>query len=684
MKKRNRTYEVIVCILLLCTFAVCFAINGSNGCAPINLSDSSYLKQFVYYNINILYSDSLPFSFSYGGQSSASLLSGIKPTIRKYKITDNIETVEKEWRCKDGLIVTLSAKSYFDYSAIEWLVYISFNGKRESKIISNLYSIDLLFPINEDNSIIIHSNKGDDCTKYSYQPYKIVLNRNQSEIFSPTEENRPSGRSSTGPRGWPYWNIQNGTHGWILAVGWPGTWQNIIDYENDSSFRVRAGQKIFKAVLRSGETIRTPLICVLPWKTTDVETSQNIWRRFYLNHIIPKYNNKPEEPALEIQAYMDEAEKSRVQKYLDLGIKPRILWKDAGWYPTNNGKWDETGEWKVDVKKYPNGIKPFIQWAKSQGFDCLLWFEPERVKGNNTLTTHHQDWLLSESHLWSQILNLGDSNCLNWLINHIDSLITENCIDWYREDMNENPYRAWIQADRKQGTDRLGITENLYVQGHLVLWDTLKQRNPNLHIDACASGGRRNDLETMHRAVPLLRSDYQWRSLGEDYIIGNQAHTWALSSWLPYQGQAVYEHEPYKFRSFYLPCFGIGGLNEKTSAAIKQGYSECEQLQAMMLYGDYWPLTPYSLESDEWIAWQFNRPEDGDGCIQAFRREKCKDDYIKIKLRGLEKKVFYLIKNFDSYQKTKVSGEVLMKRGLKVMIDEKPGSAIFVYEKIKK
>lgn len=26
-------------------------------------------------------------------------------------------------------------------------------------------------------------------------------------------------------------------------------------------------------------------------------------------------------------------------------------------------------------------------------------------------------------------------------------------------------------------------------------------------IDSCASGGRRNDLETLRRAVPLLRSD---------------------------------------------------------------------------------------------------------------------------------------------------------------------------------
>ena len=38
------------------------------------------------------------------------------------------------------------------------------------------------------------------------------------------------------------------------------------------------------------------------------------------------------------------------------------------------------------------------------------------------------------------------------------------------------------------------------------------------------------------------------------------------------------------------------------------------------MLGDYYPLTSYSLQPDHWIAWQFNRPETGDGVVQAFRR----------------------------------------------------------------
>ena len=39
-------------------------------------------------------------------------------------------------------------------------------------------------------------------------------------------------------------------------------------------------------------------------------------------------------------------------------------------------------------------------------------------------------------------------------------------------------------------------------------------------------------------------------------------------------------------------------------------------------WGDFWPLTPYSLEGNVWMAWQFDWPEAGEGVVQAFRRER--------------------------------------------------------------
>lgn len=663
-------------ISALLLFIVIAFIGNTVSCA------SQELKRAGFYDDDFERADYYPFSFNYGGQQASVLLASVTPSVKTQQTDNHVQQIERTWRCKDGLVVTLSVKCYTDYAAAEWITYLAYEGRGKSKLITDLYGIDLSFPVNAGQDVVIHTNKGDDCTKYSYEPYEITLEKDSNEVFFPKHG---SGKSTTGPRGWPYWNVQNGTQGWIFAVGWPGVWQNEFRRDEADCYEVRAGQKTFRACLNSGETVRTPLTCILPWEAADVETSQNKWRRFYLDHVIPRFNGEPEKPATEIQIEQKESNIAYAQKYIDAGIKPRICWTDAGWYPTNTGTWLETGEWRLNRDLYPNGIRPFSSWAHREGMESLLWFEPERVRGENTLSKNHKDWLLYVPGWKSQILNLGNPKALNWLINNIDGMIKENGLDWYREDMNEDgPFWPWYHADMKLGKERQGITENLYVQGHLAFWDALKERNPNLHIDACASGGRRNDLETMHRAVPLLRSDYQRASMGEDYVIGNQAHTWALSSWFPYQGSAVYEYEPYKYRSFYLPCFGMGRMNDNNLEAIKKGYTECEQIQPMMLYGDYWPLTAYSLESDVWMAWQFNRVDEGDGCVQAYRRETSGQKQLKVKLRGLDPKVTYRLRDFDSRKVKKMSGKRLMNSGLTIKISETPGAVIYVYEKIKK
>ena len=52
--------------------------------------------------------------------------------------------------------------------------------------------------------------------------------------------------------------------------------------------------------------------------------------------------------------------------------------------------------------------------------------------------------------------------------------------------------------------------------------------------------------------------------------------------------------------------------------------------------GDFYPLTDYSLENEVWLAWQYDRPEAGEGLVQAFRRPQSADSIRVFRLRGLE------------------------------------------------
>ena len=107
------------------------------------------------------------------------------------------------------------------------------------------------------------------------------------------------------------------------------------------------------------------------------------------------------------------------------------------------------------------------------------------------------------------------------------------------------------------------------------------------------------------------------------------------------------------------------------------------QQVAPCLFGDFHPLTDYSLTNDAWIAWQFDRPEQGDGMIQAFRRDKCEESSKSFLLCGLDPGVPYTITNLDTNISSQASGKDLMEKGLTVELKEKPGAALIAYKAMK-
>ena len=136
-------------------------------------------------------------------------------------------------------------------------------------------------------------------------------------------------------------------------------------------------------------------------------------------------------------------------------------------------------------------------------------------------------------------------------------------------------------------------------------------------IDTCASGGRRNDLETLRRSVPLLRSDYILEPVGQ------QNHTCGIASWIPFYGTGINAFDAYTFRSQMCPhltaCYDMRDT-QRDFGPVRRLLAQWREI-APCYFGDYFPLTPYNPGRDVWMAWQFDLPEKGQGMVQVFRRE---------------------------------------------------------------
>jgi alpha-galactosidase len=379
-------------------------------------------------------------------------------------------------------------------------------------------------------------------------------------------------------------------------------------------------------------------------------------------------------------------------RYTEERMTPDLWWLDLGWFTMDRNTLIYKGFFDPNPEHYPKGLKALSDHVHKQGTKLLVWFEPEHLYPGpgNWLCENHPEWLLSAppglENVINQgmplknrkILNLGNPEALRWLTDRVDTIIHEQGIDHYRHDFNIEPLVFWRHAD---APDRQGITENRYVQGFLGYYDELLRRHPGMFIDNCASGGRRNDVETLRRSIPLLRSDTLEEPLGQ------QCQSYGLFSWLPFCGTGIYQSDPkqvaYIFRSQNCPHFTeCWDIREKG-----RDYSYLRELIAQWrsyapyLMADYYPLTPYSHANTVWMAWQFDQPGKGEGLIQAFRRGDCAEESLNVKLQALDREATYSLKDLDTGKIQRLSGKELMGKGLEFRLKGKPGSVVVVYRR---
>ncbi len=625
--------------------------------------------------------DSRPFfSFSYDGKPSAELLKtwDLKRTSRRLD-TQRTEFTLTYTDPVTGLVLRCVGVGYQDFPTVEWTLYFRNPGDRDTPILADIQAVDATWVRPAGGEFVLHRTRGDFCTADSYEPLAETMGPGTARRFAPT-----GGKSSNVE--FPYWNVAMADGGVLLAVGWPGQWAARFERDDRNGLRVCAGQELTRFVLRPGEEVRSPLVA-LQFYRGDRGRAQNIWRRWMLAHNLPHPDGQPLAPMYTFCSggffpglkVSEASEKLFIDALAREGIEPGYWWMDAGWYPC--AEWFQAGTWEVDPERFPRGLKAISDYVHARGMKLIVWFEPERAAPGTWLTTHHPAWVLGGAA--GGVVNLGNPEAWDWIVNRVDQLITEQGIDVYRQDFNIDPLDYWRAND---AADRLGITENKHVCGYLAYWDELRRRHPGMLIDSCAGGGRRNDLETLRRAVPLLRSDYQSFTGDPGYLLGNQGQTYGLSAWIPFFGTGVYFSSvrmTESMRSHLCPSFCIcvdvrtGGIDWDLYRRL---VGQWRQVAGCML-GDFYPLTPYSLGADSWIAWQFDRPEMGDGMIQAFRRDRNPSDTLLVHLQGLDPAATYTVRNLDDDSTTERSGRELRDQGLAITISQPPGSALVQYQR---
>lgn len=594
----------------------------------------------------------------------------------------------------------------------EWLNWLENRSQSDTKIISNFNDCDIFLPLKKDalhelgafiadgDCTLVYSPKGSDCTENEFtcdvESYGTSTRKLASmfpgsrKLFSAT-----GGRSSQ--KFLPMFDINQGNSGYIIAVGWTGQWFCEMSRDEDG-MSIKSGIEELSFVLHPGEKIRTSSFVIMPY-SNGFTNARNQWRRYIKSESILGKGKRNKHAPLAVNLWGGMESKDLVERADFVGKNNmgfEYFWIDAGWHGHSTqdsldefeGDWYENvGSWNVNPYNHPDGLKEVAKAIKNNGMKFLLWFEPERVRRGADLEKEHANFLLKNGDDGSFLLDLGNEKAWQWCFDMISETVRALDVKCYRQDFNFDPLPYWRKADEE---NRRGIHEIKHIMGLYRLWEALLEEFPDLIIDNCASGGRRIDIETLKRSIPLWRSDYQCTANHD--VVTAQCHTAALSSWIPYHGTSVGRIvDLYRFRSCYTTALSdnfifsatenLSDISEEKIDFIRKMNAEYKKIRGIMEC-DYYPLTEPSADKTGWCAMQFDDSEKGEGVILAYRREKAPYISASFMLGNIKHECNYEFTDADSGEKEILSGRELAENGFTLTMPKKRTARVIYIKKL--
>lgn len=150
----------------------------------------------------------------------------------------------------------------------------------------------------------------------------------------------------------------------------------------------------FRKWIKSGESFETPRVFTMVYnkqKTPDLILNIYVpdYVRKYMGIRLSELNEKPTfvyntwEPFY--KNINEQLVKELAKAAADAGMKEFII--DDGWQ-------DSYGDWGIDMKKFPNGLKPVFDYVKSLGMKPGLWVSIGSASPDSKVYKAHPEWFV--------------------------------------------------------------------------------------------------------------------------------------------------------------------------------------------------------------------------------------------------------------------------------------------------
>ena len=168
----------------------------------------------------------------------------------------------------------------------------------------------------------------------------------------------------------------------------------------------------------------------------------------------------------------------------NLGCELFVL--DDGWFGVRNHDRCSLGDYNVNLKKLPNGMKGLAKKINEKGLQFGLWFEPESVSPDSDLYRAHPDWALTDEFTpilgrHQLLLDLTRKEVRDYIVSSVTGILDSANISYVKWDMNRHSIA-------------LGEKAHDFILGLYDILNRVFGPRPQILLESCSSGGNRFDL----------------------------------------------------------------------------------------------------------------------------------------------------------------------------------------------
>ena len=245
----------------------------------------------------------------------------------------------------------------------------------------------------------------------------------------------------------------------------------------------------FNWTLACGEKFETPEAVMAVSDAGFGDMSRKM-HKFVLEHIIPVYWQYRERPVLynDWEGCMFDFNQRKLlnlaKQAKELGCELFVL--DDGWFGKRDNDTAGLGDYHVNKKKLPQGIKGLSERINHMGMEFGLWFEPEAVNPNSDLYRAHPDWALTDAFAPltgrnELLLDLTKAEVRDYIVESVANVLDNANISYVKWDMNRHSIALGEKAHR-------------FVLGLYEVMGRIFNPRPHILLETCSSGGNRFDL----------------------------------------------------------------------------------------------------------------------------------------------------------------------------------------------